>query len=202
MGTLITGEHLSRWHLELKGNTWQKGRTSHPGLLGPRDQPPPHLEARAGSRASGVQARQPLCTCSRRRLLKQPWSLGPRNEPTPMGCQLVVSTEQDRSWRSPQPASPAPLRDFGFPPGPLSVSSLGCPGGSGRSESLQGVCAESWGVGRASRGHFSQCSSNFPVHVSPLGTCSSAARPGGEGCGPVPASPGSPAWRRDLSLGS
>lgn len=56
MGTLITGKHLSGWHLELKGNTWQKGRTSHPGILGLWDQPLPHQEAEAGNRASGVQA--------------------------------------------------------------------------------------------------------------------------------------------------
>lgn len=52
VGTLITGELLSGWHLELNGNTWQKGRTSHPGLLGLWDPPPPHQEARARSKAS------------------------------------------------------------------------------------------------------------------------------------------------------
>lgn len=56
VGDINHREHLSGWHLELKGNTWQKGRTSRPGILGLWDQPLPHQEARAGNGASGVQA--------------------------------------------------------------------------------------------------------------------------------------------------
>lgn len=33
-GDINHRKHLSGWHLELKENTWQKGRTSHPRLWG------------------------------------------------------------------------------------------------------------------------------------------------------------------------